>query len=385
MNIKRIIQKIQDRQLMLEISKISNTEMSFLTEAKKVKHKLTHKASADTKGKLHELLVGYHLKGGTHMSMHPDKTGESPKQVHDRLKESIHPKEYKTIYKRSKKAASHLYHEHVKKHGEVFDVHWTSQPGDIHRSTGVHSSQKEDASDLMIHTRSGRKITHHGVSLKVSDNPSHHVPVSNPGMKSTYGGEKILSAHKRRIYKKFPQLKGKSIKQQREYVKNHPKVHERIKHENTKTLSRVTEHLYTKLKGMSHKDLVSHIKTHVLQANKTPLQKLGHQHIRHVTYIQGGKQKHHAIDPSTHWHGIFKNTGKITVERSGSTINFKHKDKIFASHRMKFVSQSNPQSGIKGSGNSAGSHGKQKSTNKTKEKVKRVSRKVISRRKSKKK
>jgi hypothetical protein len=52
---------------------------------------------------------------------------------------------------------------------------------------------------------------------------------------------------------------------------------------------------------------------------------------------------------------------------------------------MKFVSQSNPQSGIKGSGNSAGSHGKQKSTNKTKEKVKRVSRKVISRRKSKKK
>lgn len=350
MNIQRLLQKINDRRLMEEISLI-DSDIPVLNEAKKSKYT---PASADTKGKLHELLVGYHLRGGSHMSMHPGKEGESPKQAHDRLRTSVHPKEYKKIYKRAKRAAQHIFHTHVKEHGDVFDVHWTSQPGDIYRSTGIHSTQTEDASDIMIHSRKGTKVSHHGVSLKVSDSGSPHIPVANPGLKSTYGGEKIHASHRKRIGKMFPQLRGKSISEQRKIVKANPKLHAKLKIENSKTLKRVTSHLHKKLSGMSGKELSQHVRKHVLAAEQTPLQRMGHHHIRHVTYFKGGKQQHHSYNPHTQWDHMLKDHKNLSVKKGGTSVHFMHKGKVFASHRMKFTSQSNPQSGIKGSCNTAG-------------------------------
>jgi hypothetical protein len=101
---------------------------------------------------MHELLVGYHLKGGKHMSRHPDKTGDSPKQAHDKLKATVHPNDYKKMNARAKSAAADI-RKKVEVNGhKIHDVHWTSKPGDIHRSTGIHASQKEDASDIVITT-----------------------------------------------------------------------------------------------------------------------------------------------------------------------------------------------------------------------------------------
>lgn len=111
------------------------------------------KVSSDTKGKLHELLVGYHLKGGTHMSKHPDKEGDSPKQAHDKLKKTIHPDDYKKINTRAKSAAEHIKSQVEVGGHKIHDVHWTSKPGDIHRTTGIHSSQQEDSSDIIVTTR----------------------------------------------------------------------------------------------------------------------------------------------------------------------------------------------------------------------------------------
>ena len=126
MNIKQLKDKFITETLILNsVQNNAEYELLYLIEAKKA----AKIASSDTKGKLHELLVGYHLKGGTHMSKHPDITGESPKQVHDRLKDQIHPDEYKKINKRAKIAASHVREEHLKAHGKVHDVHWTSKPG----------------------------------------------------------------------------------------------------------------------------------------------------------------------------------------------------------------------------------------------------------------
>ena len=43
-------------------------------------------ASNNTKGVLHELLVGKHLNNGTHMENHVSSHGDTPTQVHDKLK-----------------------------------------------------------------------------------------------------------------------------------------------------------------------------------------------------------------------------------------------------------------------------------------------------------
>ncbi len=110
------------------------------------------KVKSDTKGKLHELLVGYHLNGGKHMSKHPDKVGDTPKQAHDKLKAKVHINDYKKMNIRAKSAANDI-RKQVETNGhKIHDVHWTSKPGDIHRSTGIHSTQKEDASDIVITT-----------------------------------------------------------------------------------------------------------------------------------------------------------------------------------------------------------------------------------------
>jgi len=110
------------------------------------------KVSSDTKGKMHELLVGYHLKGGKHMSKHVDKEGDSPQQAHDKLKSTLHPNDYKKMNTRAKSAANDIKKQVEQNGHKIHDVHWTSKPGDIHRSTGIHASQKEDSSDIVITT-----------------------------------------------------------------------------------------------------------------------------------------------------------------------------------------------------------------------------------------
>jgi len=331
------------------------------------------KASSDTKGRLHEILTGYHLLNGKHMTKHPDVDGDSPKQANDKLKEQILSKEngkqiYKKIYDRAKATAEDL-KKHLSDNGhEIHDVHWTSKPGDIKRSTGIESSQKQDASDIMIHGKDrsdkiGKKITHYGVSLKVSDSSSHNIPVSNPGIESSYGGEKILEKHRNEILAKYPKLKGIGADKRKELMASNKSMDSFVRQKNKQTLNAFGSHIHKILTNMHPKDLVNHIKTHVLQTHETPLQKAGHFHIRHTTYEKGGEFHHHAVIPSHYYHKIFhpNNHQHITVEQGstkagepGSTLNFKFKGKTFASQRMKFNSQSDPLSSIKGSGTPVG-------------------------------
>jgi hypothetical protein len=128
----------------------SDEELDELNE--EVKRPTEGRVSSDTKGKLHELLVGYHLKGKIHMTKHPDKNGDTPQEAHDRLKKTVHPNDYKKINQRAKSAADHIRKEVEVDGHKIHDVHWTSQPNDILRSTGIKSSQKEDPSDLVITT-----------------------------------------------------------------------------------------------------------------------------------------------------------------------------------------------------------------------------------------
>lgn len=316
-------------------------------------------ANADTKGKLHELLVGYHLNGGKHMEKHPDIDGDSPEEAHRKLVEKIggtKTTDYKAIFQRAKEAADDIRKQVEVGGHKIKNVHWTSKPGDIKRSTGIDSTQKQDASDIMLHTNHpSHGVRYTGVSLKVSDKSNKHVPVSNPGMESTYGGEHILEAHREDIKEKFPELEKLTSKDTRkEAMKNNPKMEAYVRAKNKETITNVAQHLENHLNNLSPEELVHHIKTHVLQSHPTPLQQAGHGHIRHTTYAVKGKNAFHSVDPSTHHDHIFNDTKNITFKRQGSSIVFYHNNKKFASHRIKFTSQSDPLGGLKGTGTPAG-------------------------------
>jgi hypothetical protein len=107
--------------------------------------------------------------------------------------------------------------------------------------------------------------------------------------------------------------------------------------------------MHKHLTSGTHEDLVTHIRNHVLHAHATPLQQAGHNHIRHTTY---GNHSTHAIDPAAHHEHILADPKHINLktERSGAAISFYYKGKKFAQHRMKYNSQSDPLSGVKGSG-----------------------------------
>lgn len=309
---------------------------------------LSEAVSANTKGVMHELLVGYHLNGGKHMDKHPNVEGLSPKEAHDKLKAEMPADEYKKASERAKSAANDIKTQ-LRGKG-IHSVSWTSKPGDLKRATGIAATQKEDASDIVVTTNDKTHpsgVRHHGISLKITDGKGE-VPVSNPGLESTHGGKEILDNHRKQILKAHPQLAGMTNKDERKkFLKDNPKVDADIKTRNSIVLNKIADHLHKKLSSMKPKELVKHIREHVLHAHATPMQEEGHEHIRHTTYGDG---THSSLDPSQSHEQILGTPHHITVEKSGASIIFKHKGVAFAKHRMKFTSQSDPMSSIKGSG-----------------------------------
>lgn len=325
-----------------------------LTEEYLAEEAAEGKASADTKGRLHELLTGYHLHGGTHMTRHADVSGDSPEEAHNKLKASISHEEYNKINARAKGAAADIKKKVEQSGHKVHDVQWTSKPGDLKRATGIHASQKEDASDIVVSTKKGKQVKHHGVSLKVTDSSSKHVPVSNFGAESTHGGQAILDAHRTSILKKYPSLKAaKNAGERKEILKSNPHMAEDIKTRNKATLENVAKNLHNKLQAMPKDELVHHIKK-VLHSEPTPMQAEGHGHLRHTSYVAGGKNAYHSIDPSTHHAHIFNDAQNIEVHHSGASVHFKHNGKTFGRQSVKFNSQSDPLSALKGSGQTSG-------------------------------
>jgi hypothetical protein len=334
------------------------------TEGKKqLKEEKEKSYTSNDKGVLHELLVGKHLLG-KHMTLHKDKSGDSPKVAHDKIKDALHKKhgnhdEYNRLNAKAKSAADDI-KKHVEKKGhKIHDVHWTSKPGDIKKSTGVEASQKEDASDVMIHThheKTGKK-KFIGASLKVTDGKNKHITASNPGMEATHGAHDVVEKHRKELLKAHPKLVGvKSPEKRKEMMNSDPKMKEDVVKRNHKATVDIAKHLHKQLSTGSKENLVHHIKTHVLQSNKTPLQHNGHEHIRHTTYQSsnktGNKTIHDSIDPSEHWNDKLNDHKNISVHHDGKsgTVHFKHNGKTFATHRIRVSSSSDPMTSFKGDG-----------------------------------
>lgn len=198
------------------------------------------------------------------------------------------------------------------------------------------------------------KVIHHGVSLKVTDSSSKHVPSSSLGIEHL-GPEakKHYDAHRKGILKAHPKLKTATNKAQRkEVLKANPKMHADIKKRNADTLNKVAKSLHKHLSTAHPKELVHHIRK-VLHAHETPMQKLGHNHIKHTTYETSSGTKHHTSNPGADYEHILKKPHEIEVHHSGTSVVFKHKGKTFARHSIKFDSQSDPLSSIKSAGHPA--------------------------------
>jgi hypothetical protein len=200
------------------------------------------------------------------------------------------------------------------------------------------------------------EVLHHGISLKVTDSSSKHVPTSNLGIKAA--GPKAQHTHdehRREILRKYPKLgtHATNAEQRKEMMKNNPKMKEFVKKKNTETLHKIAGDLHHHLSNVPKEDLVHHIRN-VIHAHQTPMQKQGHKHMRHVSHSTKEGYGHHSIDPSQHHEHILNKPHEIEVHHSGGSIHFKHKGKTFARHSIKFSTQSDPLSSIKGSGETSG-------------------------------
>jgi len=316
-----------------------------------------HGVSNNTKGVMHEILVGRHLNNGNHMEKHVNEHGETPEQTHDRLKKQIHPKDYERINARAKSAA-----EHIKAHIEathpghtIHAITHTSKPGDTEKVTGSKATQTQDSSDIYVTTKSkSGKVKHHGVSLKVSDNSSKNIPSSSLGAEHSGSKAKQLHAdHKEAILKAHPQLANKNKEQRKEILKSNPKMHADIKARNKELLHKVASEHAKELQGHlnsgNHEHVVNHIKQ-LLHAHETPAQGEGHNFFKHTTYHTSKGSQHHVSDPSKEHEHIFKDHKNITVKSSAGATHFYYNGKKFASQSHKFNSQSDPLSPLKSAG-----------------------------------
>jgi len=317
--------------------------------------------SNNTKGVLHELLVGKHLNGGSHMKKHEDENKMSPEQVHDKLKAQIHPKDYERIDKKAKSAAEDIKANLAKSHPghAMHEVVWTSKPGDTQKVTGIPASQIQDSSDIYVTTKHAKtgKLVHHGWSLKVSDKSNKEIPASSLGMKSSGSkAEALFREHQKNVREQYPELAGKNDVARKEWARANPEKHAEIKKMNQNLLRSVaSEHakeLQNKLDSKDYESVVNHIRN-VIAAKTTPAEEAGAATFqKHTTYQTAKGPQHNTAKPSQDYEYILKDPKNISVQSSGAGVHFYYKGKKFASQSQKFDSQSDPLSNLKSAGKS---------------------------------
>ena len=331
----------------------------FLEESATYYGLLQESAATNAGGVIHEILTGYYLNGGkkdnahkpdTHMSKHEDIDGLSPHEAYHKYKEALSPEQLDEAHKYGNHAAQYI-RENLSKDGhDIGEAHWTSKHGDIERSTGIKSSQKEDPSDIVVTTKQGKHV---GVSLKRSSS-TRNVPLLNPGIESIHGGSDILAEHRKNIKTAIPELSGlKSAKERKAYVRANPEIEEKTRSMNRDTLSKMATGAADHLNSLPPAELSKHIRDNVLHAHATPMQNLGHDHMRVVTWgSKAGAQTAH-VDPGKMYEHILENPHHILARSTGQGIGFyvphpkTGKEIKFANQSIKFDSQADPMSSVK--------------------------------------
>jgi len=324
----------------------------------------------DEKGKFHELLTGYYLNKSKHIKDPKGRPGESAKDAHARYTKmaKLHggQKLIDASHAKAKAAAADLKRQIETGGHKIKHVHWSSKDGDVERVTGVKvEKQKDDASDIIVTTHKNGKETHHGISLKVSDN-TLKVPASSLGKQSS--GRKTIplsQKHKDRVLAAYPELKNQSNKRKRkEWAKANPKAQANKRQMNKDALADTAKKHAREINarmrlGRKNPQHIEHVISHlrdVMGAKAAPMQKAGHNYLKHTTYqSKTGKMQTATSNPGKdyehHFDNIRKNPHKFkAVHTSGGTVNYQYDGKTFASQAHKFDSQSDPLSTMKSAG-----------------------------------
>ena len=284
---------------------------------------LTEAVSSNDKGVLHEILTGKELNGGKHMSPEAQRT-------HDDIKKRLSPEEYTNHVKLAKGTADHLRQKFGK---DIASAHWSSKPGDIGRITGVHETQQENSSDIILRHKNG---AHVGISLKITQKKNGKVPVGNPGAKQTdsqlgTNATQHYENAREALVKKHKELQGKSKVEMKQIIKDNPKIRASAEELSNKAIGKIRDEWHHALSQMHPQALSDHIRNNLLHAHKTklPLYKT----------TTGGHGDDHSVDTEhseTAHDEMLKDPKNITVEKSGNnSIIFKHNGKQFLKHRIK--------------------------------------------------
>ena len=318
-------------------------------------------SSRNAGGVLHELLTGYYLNGGkrenvneqeAHMPKHEDIDGLSPHEAYLHYSKNLTPKQLEKAHELAQHAANYL-REHAESNGDkISHVHWTSKPGDIERSTGISSTQKEDPSDIVITTESGKHI---GVSLKRSGS-TRNVPIANPGSDSIHKGRETQQELRNAVVSAIPEIGSMSNKEKRKaFLRQNPKSHAKAKEIVRNHLAKMSDNTAEYLRNLRPEELAQHLRENVLHAHTTPMQEQGHEHMRLTTWDSAGGPSTSHIDPGQHYEHILQNPENIIVQSTGQGVGFyiKHPETgkmlKFAGQNIKIDSQSDPMSTIKSS------------------------------------
>ena len=96
----------------------------------------------------------------------------------------------------------------------------------------------------------------------------------------------------------------------------------------------------------------------VSQSRSALMEKEGHHHLRMTTHANtktnqkktGEEHGHHILKPHEHYEHMLRDHQNLSVHHQGTSVVFKYKGKKIATHQMKFNSQSDPHSSLKGNG-----------------------------------
>jgi len=301
-------------------------------------------AAIDAAGKLHELLVGYYING-EHMQKHSDKSGQSPEEAHNTIKDRVSPEEYEQIDNRARAAAAYIKLQFESQKNPIAVVSWTSKPGDIERVTGIKASQHDDPSDIMF---THENATYTGISLKVSYKRNAKVPVSTIGigtMDTNTGTNGVSNQTNARIEieNTYPELRTFTNKSQRkEFLKNNPAIKTSVDAIHKKHLNMAAREYATVLGNMEPQELSGFLRNHVLHARETII-----PHYRFTTGGLNGNYTHNLVQPSTEYNEQFNSPEHFTVQHSGNGIIVKHKGKKFVRLQLKRDSTSDSKSAYK--------------------------------------
>lgn len=279
--------------------------------------------SSNDSGVMHEILTGFHLNGGKHMSSDAQKK-------HDDIKSRMSKDEYNNAHKLAKGTANHI-HKHFG--GDIHSVHWSSKPGDIERITGKKETQQENSSDIIVQHKDG---SHTGLSLKVTKKKNGKVPVGNPGAKQTDLQLGVSTSHhyenaREKLRSQFSNLRNTTNKEMKKIIKSNPNIRKEADKHSNDAIKKIRDTWHSKLSTMSKKDLSDHIRNNLLHAKKTK--------VNMFKVTTGGHGDNHSVEiehPHTAYDHILNDHKNISVEKSGNnSIVFKHKGATFIRHRIK--------------------------------------------------